>query len=237
MTDAEIEAFIYAHPVSGGCGPSSAEKNLQREETAMMQQYSIIFNQQFAKQDQVLSQINQQLSPILAKGINQTGFSAGELAALNTQAIDTTGAGYKNAAVALGNQTAGMGTSTLESGVQQQLKAGLASTASGELSAEELGITQANYAQGRQNYLTALGGEQQLAQAYNPQSYAGLSQQAEGQSFSQADTIAQQQAQEEQAIAGGVASLAMGAVGGIGNLDTTGGSTGGEQALNFLSGM
>jgi len=219
------------------CGPSQQETSLQGMESGFMQQYSGAFNTNFANQQNVLGQINSQLSPILAKGINQTGFSSPELAAYNTQAINTTGAGYKNAAVAVGNQTAGMGDSTLESGVQQQLKAGLASGASGQLSGEQLGITQANYAQGRQNYQTALGGMQSLAQAYSPQSYAGLTQQAEGQSFGQANQIAQQQAQEEQAIAGGVTSLAGAAAGGLGNLDQTGGSTGGEQAMNFLTGM
>jgi hypothetical protein len=219
------------------CGPTSAETGLQGQETSFMGQYSSAFNQNFAQQQQVLGAINAQLSPILAKGINQTGFSAPEEAAFNTQAINTTGAGVKNAEVALGNQTAAVGNSTIESGVQQQLKAGLASNAENQLSNEQLGITAANYAQGRQNYLTALGGMQGLATAYNPTPYGQLTQTAEGQSFQQASTIEQQQAQEDQAIAGGITSAATAAVGGIGNLDTTGSSSGGEQFLNFLGGM
>lgn len=233
------------------CGPSSQEKaaQAQQAQTAALQQdymkqYMAIFQQQFAKQDVVLKDINSQLQPILDKGINQQGFSKEEVSALNSQALNTTGANYANAARALGTAQAAGSTSTIESGVQQQQRAALASSAAAQTGSEELGITEANYAQGRQNYLTALSGEQSLAAAYNPQSYGGLNVSA-GQSatagnqaaFNEAHTINQESNQWEADIMGGVMAGVGMVSGGLGNLDKTGGSTGGEQAMNFLSGL
>jgi hypothetical protein len=220
--------------VSGGCGPSAQEEQLQGQESSFLNQYSQAFNQNFAGQENILNSINSSLNPILQKGINQTGYSSQELNAMNTGAINNVGANYANAARALNGKMAGMGDSTLQSGVSQQLQSGLASAEAGQLSGTENQIVQNNYAQGRQNYLSALSGEQGVAQMLNPQSYASLTQQAQGQGFGEANTTAQQQAQAEQAIAGGATSLALG---GLGNLDTTGGSTGGEQFLNFLGGL
>ncbi|HXC43868.1 MAG TPA: hypothetical protein VNY51_10160, partial [Candidatus Dormibacteraeota bacterium] len=135
-----------------------------------MQQYSNAFNQRYASQTSLLNNINGVLNPVLQKGPEQTGFSPTELAAYNTQALDTTGANYANAERALGSQEAGKGDSTVESGVENQAKEALASASAGQTSNEELGITEANYAQGRQNFNNAVSGEQSLAQIENPQS-------------------------------------------------------------------
>jgi hypothetical protein len=136
-----------------------------------------------------------------------------------------------------GTAVAGQGNSTVQSGVQTAIKAGVGTAAAGQQSSEELGITAADYAQGKQNYTQALGGEEQVAQMENPTGYASLTQTAEGQAFGQQTTIASEQAQEDAAIAGGVTSLAGAASGGIGNLDSTGSSSTGEQMQNFLGGF
>jgi hypothetical protein len=219
------------------CGPSSQEEALQSEETSLMKQYSSAFNQRYAGQTALLNNINSSISPTLAKGPEQTGFSPQELAAYDTQALDTTGANYANAQRALNTTEASRGDSTVESGVQQQIAGANASMAAGQTSAEELGITEADYSQGRANFGQALQGEQNVAQIENPQSFGNLTQTAEGQSFGQANTIDQQQNQEQMAIAGGITSLAGMTAGGFGNLDQTGASTGGEQAINFLGGL
>lgn len=219
------------------CGPTTQEKS----EAAAQQQYSERvqnnYNTLFGEQQGQVEALNNVFTPIAEAGPNQTGFSAPELAAYNTQAINTTGANYANAAKALGTQLAGRGGSSgLESGVDQQIKAGLAANAAGTLSNEELGITEANYAQGRQNFAQAAGGLQALAGIENPTGAAGAGTNANSAAFSEANTIEEQQAQKAKTIGGliegGVGALA----GGFGNLDTTGGSSAGEQAQNFLTG-
>jgi hypothetical protein len=226
------------------CGPTAAEKSLQAQEQSFSTLLQSDYSQQFQNQQGVLAKLNESLTPTLEAGPNQMGYSPQELAALNTQAINTTGANYRNAAVAAGSALAGRGgggSSGLESGVEQQIRAGIASGAAGTLSGEQLGITESNYATGRQNYDTALGGAQALAGEYNPLGYAGAGTSANTGAFGEAQTIQQQQAQKDQMIAGLITSGASDALGGLaggfGNLDTQGTSTGGEQLGNFGSGF
>jgi len=68
------------------CGPSSDEKALEGQEMNFQAVYAGAFQQQYAQQEATLSNINAQINPILSKGINQTGFSAEQLATYNTQA-------------------------------------------------------------------------------------------------------------------------------------------------------
>jgi hypothetical protein len=217
------------------CGPSSAETGLQASETGFMNAYQSNYSQRFAGQTSILNNLNNVFKSTVAKGPGQTGMSPAQLAAENTAAIDTTGAAAKNAEVAMGNATA-RGTSTLTSGVDSALKAGVESASAGQLAGEELGITNKNYDLGRADYNNALAGESSVAGMEDPTKFGSLAQTAQGQSFNQADKINTQNQQENQMIAGGITSLATSAMGGIGNLDTTGGSTG-EQFQNFLSGM
>ena len=194
-----------------------------------MQDLQANYQTNFAEQQSVLANLNQTLGPILAGGPNQTGFSGPELAALNTQAIDTTGGNYANAERAIATQTAGRNDSgnLPESGVDQTLKEQLASTAAGQLSQEQLGITESNYATGRSNFQQAVGGEEALAGQYNPVSTGQLANTSNQNAFGEASAINQQEDQEQADIAGGITSLATagisggaslaGAFGGLGN--------------------
>lgn len=214
------------------CGPTGQEKQeadqSQLYATTVQNNYKTLFGEQQG----VMSNLNNIFTPIAEAGPSQTGFSGAELAAQNTQAIDTTGANYANAARSLGGQLAGRSTAAGETGVTQALKAGLTSSAAGQLSNEQLGITQANYAQGNQNWRTATGGLQALNSSYQTGEAGQSGTQAGTAAFNQADEIAQQEAQEDQSIAGGITSAAMtgltfgaGAAGG-------GGFSGGMNALN-----
>lgn len=220
------------------CGPGNAEKGIAGSEQTFMKTLQQNYNVNFAEQQSVLSNLNNTLQPIISAGPNQTGFSAAEEGALNTQAIDTTGANYKNAAIALNNQLAGRNDSgnAPESGVDQALKERLASSAEGELSQEQLGITEANYATGRSNFEQAIGGEEALAGQYNPTSTGSLANQSSQIAFGQADQIQQEENQEQADIAGGIESVAGAGIGGFNNLDTKGTSTTGEQFQNFFQG-
>jgi hypothetical protein len=222
------------------CGPTNQEKQLQGQSQGFATMLQGIYRTLFGQQQGVLNSINRSLSPILSAGPSQQGMSAPELAARNTQAINNAGAASRNAQQAAANFGAGQGgggTSGITSGVQRQIEGSIASSSANQLAGAQNQITQENYDRGSQNYWKAAGGMNQLAAGYSPneaQSGTIVENQA---SFGQAKDIQAQQQQEAQMIAGGVTSLAGMATGGLGNLDTTGGSTGGEQAMNFLSGL
>lgn len=220
-------------------GPSGAEKKLEKQETAfstlLMQDYSTTFGEQ---QD-ILKSLNSVLSPIVEAGPNQQGYSAAELSALNTQAIDSNARGYNDAtkAAASRENAAGGGTSLLPSGVNSQINAEIGNEAEENLSNEQLGITEANYAQGRQNWETALSGELGVSGQESPLGYAGAGTNANSTAFGEAKTIVDQSQAQFANIIGGIEGIGAAAIGGVGNLDTTGGSSGGEQFMNFLAGI
>lgn len=232
------------------CGPTADEKSLQASESNLATTLQSNFNTQFANQSDVLSQLNNTLKPTIAAGPSQTGWSAPEAAAVNTNILDTTAANYKNAARGVNAQLAGRGAggvagvpgsvgsgSGLASGVDQQIRATIASQGAQQLSTEQNQALQANYAQGNANYQKAVGGANALAGLYNPAGYASEASSANGSAFGQANTIQQQQNQLAKDIAGGATALAGDVFGGIGNLDSTGSSSKGEQVQNFLGGF
>ena len=96
--------------------------------------------------------------------------------------------------------------------MDQTLKADLASRSAAELSQEQLGITEADYATGRSNFNNAVSGEEALAGQYNPVATGNLANNANNQAFSQADQINQESNQEQADIFGGIESLATTAI-------------------------
>jgi hypothetical protein len=186
------------------------------------------YAQNFAQQQDILKHLNGVLAPILEAGPNQTGFSPSERAALNTQAIDTTGASSAMAQRAIATETAGRNDSgnLPEAGNVAALKANAASAAAGQLSSEELGITEADYATGRANFQNAVGAEEGVAGQFNPVATGGLATSANQTAFGEATQIAQEQAQMQADIAGGITSLVGGGLAGFGK-GLTGGGGGG----------
>lgn len=225
------------------CGPSGQQETLAAGGASLSSLLSANYQQNFGAQSKVLSDLNNAYSPIVAAGPDQQGFGAQELAALHTQAGEGVGNNYAKASQALNNTLAarGGGNEVLPTGSEAQLKATLASSAANQLSNEELGITRANYATGRQNFEKATAGLHSLASQYNPEGYAGAATNANQNAFGEASKIQEMKNQKEAAIAGGITSLASSALtmgmGGLANLDTTGGSSFGEQFGNFFSGM
>jgi hypothetical protein len=203
----------------GGCGPSGEEKDLAASQASFSKMLQSNYATQFGKQADILDSLNHTLNPIVAAGPSQTGFSAPELSALNTRALESTGANYASAARAVNGQLAGRGGAAGQSGVDTQIKAALASEAAKTLSNQQLGITSANYAQGRENFNNAAGGMRVLAGLYDPTGYAGQGTQANSTAFGQAKTIQEQQAAKMKAITGAITGLGMTALtGGLGAL-------------------
>lgn len=162
----------------------------QNQEANLSTAMGADFNSRFGEQSDIISGINRALSPTLAGGASAHGFSAAELAAKNTQAINTTGAANANAARAVAGQLAGRGgDSGLQSGVDAQIKAGIATQSANNLANEQLGITNADFATGRDEYHRAVSGEEALAGLTDPTSLGREASSANGQSFSEADTI------------------------------------------------
>lgn len=222
-------------PLAFGCGPSQQEKNLEAEEASFDQTLQTDYAQTFAQNQQILQNLNSVLQPIVNAGPSQQGFSAQELSTLNTEAIESNAQGYNQAVQAAAQQenAQGGGTTLLPSGVNAQINAAIGTAAETNLSQEKLGIQQANYQQGLQNWETALAGEENVAGQNNPLGYAGATTNANTAAFNEANTITQQSNQEFSQILGGIA--------GIGGAIATGGLSGiagglGGSLLGALSG-
>lgn len=222
------------------CGPSSQQQSLLDSQSSFMTQLMQNYSTNFANQQAVLANLNQTLGPIVKAGVNQEGFSPAEKAALTTQAINDTAGNYKNAAVTQNNELANRNDSgnLPQSGVDQAIKARLKSAAAGQLSQQELGITEADYATGRSNFNNAVSGEEALAGIYNPNQTAGLANQANNNAFGEATEINQEQSQMEADIAGGITSLATtilpkipGLKSIFGGTNSSGGSGGGSSEI------
>lgn len=215
-------------------GASDQQTNLANSQASYYNTLTQDYGQQFQNQSNILSSLNNSLSPIINAGPNQFGFSTAETNTLNSQALQGTGQQYNNAQKALASQQAasGGGNVPLPSGVQSAQQANLASSAANQASGQLLGIQEAGYNQGRQNYQSALGAEEGVAGMYNPTGYAGQATGAGNAAFGSASQVAQMNnAASPWNIIGG--ALGGGLLGGLGNLDTTGGSSAGEQAGNF----
>jgi len=195
------------------CGPSGDEKSLQASSEGFASTLQKNYGELFKGMSDVLGSISKTFTPIVAAGPSQRGFSPEESAALQTQAVTSSAAAARNAeqaARSFGAGQGGGGTSGLTSGIQQQIEAGIASQGA-QAEASKLGqIEAADWQTGRENYWKAAGGLQALGTQY-----AGAASGAQGgainenaQAFGQADTIQQQQNQEQAAIASGITGLA-----------------------------
>jgi hypothetical protein len=223
-------------------GPSTAMRMDASQQKSLADSLFANYNERYADQTQMLNQLRSSYAPIISAGPGQQGFTSPVLSALNTQAINSSGAAARNARQAAGNFSAGQnGTSGLTSGITKQINASVNSQAANQLATAQNQITQANYATGQNNYWKALGGFQSLSGEENPTAFSGQAGQNFSENFSQDSKINDELNAQRAAIAGGVTSLALDAAtagaAGIGNLDTTGGSTGGEQIGNFFSGV
>lgn len=156
----EREGYEYDGPVARLCGATPGMQNIANQQSAFSQQLVQQATSVFGSSSKVFNDLVNSLSPTLAAGPNQEGFSPAEKANLNSQAITQTGQAYKNAKAAVGNSESaqGGGNTGLISGARIGTDMGLAESAANQTSSELSGITQADYAAGRENYKTAVAG-------------------------------------------------------------------------------
>lgn len=205
-----VESYEYSGPVDKCCGPSGQMETLSGQSANLSSLLAANYSQNFGAQSKILGDLTSLYTPIAEQGPDAQGFGPQELAALQTQAGEGVGANYAKASQALNNTLAarGGGNEFLPTGSEAQLKATLASSAANQLSNEQLGITRANYAQGRSNWQQATSGLNELAKEYKPNEIAGEATATNKEAFNQASQIQQLKNQKESAIAGGITSLA-----------------------------
>jgi hypothetical protein len=166
-------------------------QSAQASEASLSTAMGTDFNSRFGEQSDIISGINRALSPTLAGGASQHGFSAEELAAKNTAAINNTGAANANAQRAISGELSGRGgDSGLMSGVDAQLKAGIASKSANNLANDQLNITNADFATGRDQYnrsvAAEVSGENSLIRLTDPTALGNEATGANKNSFAEA---------------------------------------------------
>jgi hypothetical protein len=198
------------------CGTSEEQTNISSEQAqfykTLTDQYSTIFGQNQA----IVGALTSQFQPILAAGPSQTGFSQSQENALRTQNVENTATDYAQAQRATAQILAarGGGNTLLPSSVDANLLAQNTAAAAAQRSAGDLAITNANYAQGYQNWNTAANVLGSTAQLINPNAYAGSTTTAGNAAYTSAYQNAQTAFQPWGAafnVLGNVAGMASGA--------------------------
>lgn len=216
------------------CGPSQEQQELSQEQmdfyTALNDQYSAIFAQSQA----ITSALTSAFTPILQAGPSQTGFSAGEENALSTQNTQNVATDYAQAQKATAGILAarGGGNTMLPSSVTSNILASNTNAAAAQRAQGQNTITQANYAQGYQNWQQAAGVLSSTAGLLNPNAYASSATTAGGAAGTTFNQIAQEQFAPYGAVIGAAGSIAGAALspGGAATKILSGAATGGGFA-------
>lgn len=192
------------------CGPSSQEQSLSNEQSQFYNNLTNEYSTVFGENQQITSALSNAMSPILAAGPSQTGFSPSQLNAMTTQNIQGTATDYANAQKATAQILAGRGggDTFLPSSVNANLLATNANAAAAEQSTNQLNITNADYARGYQNWQTAASSLAGTASLLNPTNYATTATSAGQQAFGSAQTMANQAFAPWSAAMGSLGSVA-----------------------------
>lgn len=148
------------------------------------------FGTAFAGQQNILQGLTKSLNTTLAAGPSQFGFSSGETTALNTLATSANAQAFQNARAAAGEAAAATGGGAqLPTGSENSTIAELAEQSAQNQSNALLGIQEAGYKQGVQNYNEAVSGLTSAAGIENPSGVAGQANNAGESAASSANTI------------------------------------------------
>jgi len=170
------DSYEYCGPVLQACGATGAEKAQQTNENNVATMMSQDAQTIFGENQNILQGLQTSISPVVAAGPSQYGFSAPEDAAMRTQATQNITAAGTNASNAVRSAAAseGGGNAYLPSGSQEAVDAGLAENQAFQQSSAQLGVTNAGYAQGNKDYEQAVGQEAEAPAALeNPATNAG----------------------------------------------------------------
>jgi len=167
------------------------------------------YNTAFAQQQNITSALTSMFQPILAAGPTQAGYSQAQSDALNTAAGEKVATDYAQAQRATQNILAsrGGGDTFLPDSISANITASTANDAARARAAAQNSITQANYAQGYQNWNTAASVLGSTAGLLNPNTYASTATGAGQAASSTAQAMAAQ--------SNSIWNSAIGALGGI----------------------
>ena len=185
---------LYVGPIALAKGASGAENQLQQQQSDFYKTLTSNYQTQFANQSAIFNSIQSVFNPILQAGPNQYGFSNQEDAALRTQATEGTAASFANArsATAQALASSGGGNDFLPSGANANIQTNLEGQAAATQSNQQLGITEAGYQQGYNQFTQASNALGSVAAGLNPLGYAGAATPAGNSAFGSASTIQQQ---------------------------------------------
>lgn len=197
------------------CGPSGQETQITDEQADFYKNLTAQYNTVFGQDQQITGALTSAFTPILQAGPSQTGFSPSEATALQTQNTENVATNYAQAQKATAQILAarGGGDTFLPSSVNANILAGNANAAAAARSAGQNQITQANYAQGYQNWNTAANVLGTTAGLLNPTSYAGQATGAGTTASSSAQAMAQQAYAPWGAAIGALGSVGAAALG------------------------
>lgn len=181
-----------------GQGATAQQNQIEGSQQSFMNTLQSSFGTAFAGQQNILNGLTKSLQSTLAGGPSQFGFSAPETTALNTQATSGNAQQYQFAKQAAGEAAAasGGGAAVLPTGAQGETQAELASQAAQSQSNQLLGIQEAGYKQGNQNYNNSVSGLSTVAGLENP---SGLASNANSAGEAASGTAAEIQKENEAA--------------------------------------
>jgi hypothetical protein len=155
------------------CGSNDQQKEVTDEQNAFYQQLTNQYSTIFGENQAITGALTSAFTPILQAGPSQTGFSSAEDTALRTQNTEGVATNYAAAQKATADILAarGGGNTLLPSSVDANLLAQNANAAAAQRASGENTITQANYAQGYQNWQQAAGILGNTANLLNPTTF------------------------------------------------------------------
>lgn len=171
---AETNFLRYVGDTWKNCGASGGQEEALASDQAFQKMLTSDYGQTFAENSALFNNLSTNLSQITGAGPGQQGYTAPELAAMNSQAINAAAASNEKLQTSIGEEGAKNTASPgVESGVQQAEKAAAQTQVDTGLNNTEANITQKNYDTGRQNYWDATKTLEALPRATeNPESEA-----------------------------------------------------------------
>lgn len=212
------------------CGPTSDQNESLLADRSFQATLKNSYANEFGDNMALMKNLETNLGQITAAGPGQQGYTAPELASMNSQAVNAAAAGNQKLQTVIGENAAahGGGAPGVESGVEQAEKAAAATNVDTALSNQEANITQQNYATGRQNYWNATQGEMAAPGAFeNPVNQAAGDVNSADTAYGQmatntaADSVGNELMGLGEGLAGDVATVfkGSGSKGGGGNSD------------------
>lgn len=210
------------------CGATSQQTDIEQQQQQFMTQAMQEQQTAWGQDQDLLQQMRAIYEPIFAKGPSQEGFSTEEKASLNTSVTEGTAQNYAQAAQAVSEKMAAQGGGNIvaPSGAASAIQASIATAAAQQESTQRLGITQASYQQGYQNWLQAAAGMGNMASMVNPNAFSQSATSAGGAAASTANQIAQEN--------NSWINAALGAAGMIGGGMMSGGMTNMGKGVGFF---